>query len=240
MYARALVLGSLCTALCSHWLGSLTRTSTATLLCPRACYAWACVLSVRPQAASLYKKWVEAAGATVVGTGMVFVSPLASYAGEGLAALHGTTLRTPCIVKPASATGLAFREASPLPDGTHVYKINPRAVQSPERKASAAAASCVSGRSKSRSPTRGASPRKSDRFADLRSRSVCAYVMGVHVPVTHALTQCRCCVVLPLLLLACFCRMDLGRHVLGVVSCAAAGSLPRVSRTCSSGMMRGS
>jgi hypothetical protein len=55
---------------------------------------------------------------------MVFVSPLASYAGEGLAALHGTTLRTPCIVYPASATGPLFREATPLPDGTRVYKFN--------------------------------------------------------------------------------------------------------------------
>jgi hypothetical protein len=164
-------------------------------------------------AADMYKKWVATAGATVVGTGMVFVSPLASYAGEGLAALHGAVLHTPCIVKPASATGLAFREATPLPDGTRVYKINPRAVQSPERKASAAAASCVGGRSKSRSPTRGASPRKSDRFADLRARSVCAYVIDVHVPVSHALTQCRCCVVLPLLSPACFCRKDMERDI---------------------------
>ena len=94
-----------------------------------------------------------------------------------------------------------------------IFDVFPRAVQSPKRKASAAAASCVGGRSKSRSPTRGASPRKSDRFADLRSRSVCAYVIDVHVPVSHALTQCRCCVVLPLLSLACFCRKDMERDI---------------------------
>jgi hypothetical protein len=76
------------------------------------------------QAGKLYKKWVEAAGATVTGTGMVFVSPLVSYAGEGLSALRGATLHTPCVVRTGPTTGPTFSAAAPLPGGVHVYEVN--------------------------------------------------------------------------------------------------------------------
>ena len=77
------------------------------------------------QAAELYKGWVLAAGATVEGTGMVAVSARVSYGGEGLEALAGAVLKTPCLIRPktggAGAGGVS--EEAPLEDGTHVYSL---------------------------------------------------------------------------------------------------------------------
>ena len=69
----------------------------------------------------MYKDWVVAAGATVLGTGMVAVSARVSYAGEGLDALAGATLHTPCVLRVGHTDALG--EAPRLADGTHVYLV---------------------------------------------------------------------------------------------------------------------
>ncbi|KAG6034237.1 hypothetical protein E4U41_006617 [Claviceps citrina] len=45
------------------------------------------------------RRWVEAAGAVVVNGGGVEVSPLMSYAGEGLERLKGTTITAPAVLE---------------------------------------------------------------------------------------------------------------------------------------------
>ncbi len=57
---------------------------------------------------TLHRSWLARAGASVEGEGLVEVSPLVSYAGEGLGMLAGQTLRAPLLVKRAS---------EPLPAG---------------------------------------------------------------------------------------------------------------------------
>jgi hypothetical protein len=131
-------------------------------------------LTISPQAGQLYKKWVEAAGATVAGTGMVFVSPLASYGGEALTALRGATLHTPCLVRPGPPSGPAVREVAPLADGSHVYEINAKAAPSSPRSSARRASGAVLAASRAvpvQALINRSSPKvKADRFADLRER----------------------------------------------------------------------
>jgi hypothetical protein len=58
---------------------------------------------------------------------MVAVSARVSYGGEGLAALAGVTLKTPCVIRPkadgADALARTVTEEAPLEDGTHVYSL---------------------------------------------------------------------------------------------------------------------
>lgn len=69
------------------------------------------------------KKWLEAAGATVEGDGLVAVSPLATYSGEGLEAVADQTLRTPCIVAP-NPGGAGFAVAGDADaDGVTTYYV---------------------------------------------------------------------------------------------------------------------
>ena len=70
----------------------------------------------------MYKGWVLTAGAVVEGAGMVAVSARVSYGGEGLAALAGATLKTPCVIRLGGGGG-RVTEAAALEDGTHVYLV---------------------------------------------------------------------------------------------------------------------
>ena len=45
-----------------------------------------------------------AAGATIEGDGLVEVSPLVSYNGEGLESFSGKTVKTPCLIEKKSPT----------------------------------------------------------------------------------------------------------------------------------------
>jgi hypothetical protein len=63
---------------------------------------------------SLHRSWLEAAGAHVEGEGLVEVSPLVSYAGEGLNVVAGHTFHTPCAVLPSvGECPLGVRECKP-------------------------------------------------------------------------------------------------------------------------------
>ena len=61
--------------------------------------------SARTMLSDLHKTWLTAAGATVAGDGLVEISPLVSYNGEGLESLNGKTLQTPCYVQPQHKDG---------------------------------------------------------------------------------------------------------------------------------------
>ncbi|KAA0145603.1 hypothetical protein FNF28_07850 [Cafeteria roenbergensis] len=54
--------------------------------------------TARQMASDEARRWLEAAGATVEGEGLVELSPLVSYGGEGLEALAGATVSAPCCI----------------------------------------------------------------------------------------------------------------------------------------------
>jgi UDP-N-acetylglucosamine/UDP-N-acetylgalactosamine diphosphorylase len=54
--------------------------------------------SARTISSTQCRSWLEAAGVTIEGEGVVELSPLVSYGGEGLDALAGATLTAPCYV----------------------------------------------------------------------------------------------------------------------------------------------
>ena len=64
---------------------------------------------------SLHKKFLERAGATVLpaddGTFQVEISPLLTYAGEGLESFNGLTLRCPIVIKDDADMEKLVREA---------------------------------------------------------------------------------------------------------------------------------
>ena len=60
--------------------------------------------TARQMLSDLHKKWLVAAGATIEGDGLVEVSPLVSYNGEGLESFSGKTVQTPCLIEKKSPT----------------------------------------------------------------------------------------------------------------------------------------
>lgn len=71
----------------------------------------------------MFRGWVTAAGGTVTGDGLLAISPLVSYGGEGLAALAGTTIATPASIKKRTDGGSGLIEGPPAADGTAVYLL---------------------------------------------------------------------------------------------------------------------
>ena len=60
--------------------------------------------TAREMLSNLHKEWLVAAGATINGDGLVEVSPLVSYNGEGLESFAGKTLQTPCLIQEKAQT----------------------------------------------------------------------------------------------------------------------------------------
>lgn len=85
--------------------------------------------TARALLSALHRQWLEAAGATVLGSGRVEVSPLVSYEGEGLEQLAGMTLHAPLVIMPGTrlvkavvpsaspAAGVAGAVSSVTPSG---------------------------------------------------------------------------------------------------------------------------
>ncbi len=71
----------------------------------------------------MFKGWLTAAGATVTGDGIAFISATVSYGGEGLDAVSGATIATPCVIRRRDDGGSGLLSLSPLADGTHVYAL---------------------------------------------------------------------------------------------------------------------
>ena len=59
--------------------------------------------TAREMLSNLHRSWLINAGATIEGDGLVEVSPLVSYNGEGLENFAGKTLQTPCLIQEKTA-----------------------------------------------------------------------------------------------------------------------------------------
>lgn len=71
----------------------------------------------------MYREWITKAGGRVVGDGLVAVSPLVSYYGEGLEGLAGTEVRAPCVIRKRKDGGSGLLETAPLADGAFSYLL---------------------------------------------------------------------------------------------------------------------
>jgi UDP-N-acetylglucosamine/UDP-N-acetylgalactosamine diphosphorylase len=69
------------------------------------------------------RRWLEAAGVTVEGDGLLEISPLVSYGGEGLDVLAGSTLVRPFHLTLASGVSTAHGTRSTLPSGVTLVTI---------------------------------------------------------------------------------------------------------------------
>lgn len=75
--------------------------------------------TARAMLGALHRKWLQAAGAKLEGEGVVEVSATVSYAGEGLEAVAGSTLRAPLLLL-ADGELAALKRAPPPEVGVYV------------------------------------------------------------------------------------------------------------------------
>jgi UDP-N-acetylglucosamine/UDP-N-acetylgalactosamine diphosphorylase len=82
--------------------------------------------TARDMVVALHAGWLKAAGVGVEGAGLVEVSPLVSYAGEGLQALAGCTIQAPALVQQATE---ALPGGAGVPSGGEAVAQGVRRVQ---------------------------------------------------------------------------------------------------------------